>query len=638
MTSSIEYQRDEVIDDRYRVLSKLGRGGMGLVYKVEQIFIKKQFALKTIDSRLLSEKVVRRFQQEAKASFALKHPNIVAVNDFGVLDGQSPFLVMELINGETLADRLETGGALTIDIALPIFIQICFALAYAHELGIVHRDIKPSNIMLVSGVKPGTDGSIKILDFGLAKFTLHEEGEIQALTRTGEIFGSPMYMSPEQCSGLRADHRTDIYSLGCVIFEALTGKPPFVGDSALSTMILHQSERPRTLKEATGGGKFPQALEDIVACMLSKSPDKRYSNLGQLVQDLSAIKSGAMPTSSTLKGVRVEAQAKAGLTSMRRVSLILLMAGVAVASTTLGAFGTYCYMMPQFNRQENIDKAAESGPIPAPIPIQADDFRIYPLQDRTLEYALNNQTAKSTQEFALEGSQRAVTINAEQLKKIAGTTWIRSVRLSGFVFKNRDLAEIRKMPIHELLIGNSTLNDEGARYVSELREIRHLGISATDITDDGIFLLARLPHLDTLDVSKTRVTNRSFKALSENSSLMKIIANDCKAITDDGVSYFRGKQIVELCLSGTNITDKSMETIGTIRNLNTVMLDRTVISTDGIISMLRANLGVRRVLVTNCKNVNIKLLRKQFPQCEFFIRVPEAVSPSAVQMLGIGSK
>lgn len=616
MTFSSEYQPDEVIGDRYRVLSRLGRGGMGLVYRVEQIFIKKQFALKTIDSRVLSETAVRRFQQEAKASFALQHPNIVTVNDFGVLDGQNPFLVMELINGETLADRLETSGPLAVEVALPIFIQICFALAYAHELGIVHRDIKPSNIMLVKGIKPGTEGSIKILDFGLAKFTLHEEGEIQALTRTGEIFGSPVYMSPEQCGGLRVDHRTDIYSLGCVIFEALTGKPPLVGDSALSTMIMHQSEKPVTLKEASGGGRFPQALEDIVACMLSKSPEKRYSNLGQLVQDLAAIKSGALPTSSTLKGVRGEAQAKSGSISMRRLSLTLLMVGVAVASATLGAFGTYCYMMPQFNRQEDVATAAESEPVP----IQAEDFAVYPLRDRTLEYALNDPAAKSTQEFALEGSQRVVSINAEQLKKIAGTTWIKSVRLSGFVFKNRDLAEIRKMPIHELLVGNSTFDDEGARYVSGLRELRHLGISATEITDEGIALLVRLPHLNTLDISKTRATNRSFKAISENSSLIKIIANDCKAITDDGVTYFKGKRVEELYLGGTKITDKSMETIGTIRGLNSVALARTVISTAGVVSMLHANPGVRRVLVTNCKNVNIELLRKQFPQCEFSIK------------------
>jgi serine/threonine protein kinase len=182
---------------------------MGLVYRVNQIFLNKEFALKTIDKHFMSEIAVRRFQQEARTAFSLEHPSIIAVNDFGVLDDQSPFLVMDLVRGETLGERLKRTGPLTLEEAIPIFVQVCFGLAYAHECDVVHRDIKPNNIMLLKGMPLGSEGSVKIVDFGIAKFTQHEGGEMQALTRTGEIFGSPLYMSPEQCSGGRVDHRAD---------------------------------------------------------------------------------------------------------------------------------------------------------------------------------------------------------------------------------------------------------------------------------------------------------------------------------------------------------------------------------------------------------------------------------------------
>ena len=141
-----DLQQKQVIGGRYEIISSLGEGGMGSVYKVNQIFLNKEFAFKTININHVSDLAVRRFQQEARTTFALDHPSIVTVNDFGVLDDQSPFLVMELVNGETLGERLKRVGCLTLEQAIPIFVQVCFGLAYAHERGVVHRDIKPSNI------------------------------------------------------------------------------------------------------------------------------------------------------------------------------------------------------------------------------------------------------------------------------------------------------------------------------------------------------------------------------------------------------------------------------------------------------------------------------------------------------------
>jgi serine/threonine protein kinase len=206
----------------------------------------------------------------------------------------TPFLVMELIDGDTLSERLKRTGRLTLEEAIPIFVQTCFGLGYAHDQGIIHRDIKPSNIMLLNGIESGAEGSIKIVDFGIAKFAQNDAGELQALTRTGEIFGSPFYMSPEQCAGERVDYRADIYSLGCVLFEALTGTPPCVGESALSTMMQHQTLKPPSLKEASMGVEFPPELELIVAKMLDKTPEKRYQKLGVVAHHLGALVRGGL--------------------------------------------------------------------------------------------------------------------------------------------------------------------------------------------------------------------------------------------------------------------------------------------------------------------------------------------------------
>lgn len=280
-----------VINDKYQVIALLGSGGMGHVYRVQQVSLGKEFALKVLDARSLSDVTVRRFHQEARTTSQLQHPNLVEVHDFGVLNETQPYLVMDLIEGESLAETLKRKGALPVDYVIPLAIQVSFGLMYAHTQGVVHRDVKPGNIMLLQPDKQAAEGTVKVVDFGIAKLTQSEDGEIQALTRTGEIFGSPIYMSPEQCKGTGVDKRSDIYSLGCVLFECLTGSPPFFGDSAMSTMMKRLSEEPVSLKEGSFGREFPPALEVIIRKMLAVEPNVRYQDFGSVIQDFMTLQS-----------------------------------------------------------------------------------------------------------------------------------------------------------------------------------------------------------------------------------------------------------------------------------------------------------------------------------------------------------
>lgn len=319
------------VGGKYQVLGFLGRGGMGTVYRVHQVFLDSDMALKLLDSARISDGVpMRRFQQEAKAAHSLNHPSLVKVHDFGLLDTGQPYLVMDMVEGETLADYLKRNGPMPLKDISAVFAQVCFGLSYAHAEKVIHRDIKPGNIMLLKGMRFDTEGSVKIVDFGLAKIGTEGKG-VQALTRTGEVMGSPIYMSPEQCSGESIDYRTDVYSLGCVLFEALTGTPPFIGDSSLRTMMLHQSSRTPTLKEASLGKDFPAGLERIVGKMLAKSPNDRYEDLGVVAHELAQVCAG---TDRVLEPKRTQSKQPAQTISMTRMQF-----AVAIALTMFGSVG-----------------------------------------------------------------------------------------------------------------------------------------------------------------------------------------------------------------------------------------------------------------------------------------------------------
>lgn len=290
----VQLPAGKVIMDKFTVIGHLGTGGMGSVFKVKHIHLQTFYALKCLNHKQGNDAIWRRFENEARAANRLDHPNLIKVHDSGLLHDGQPYFVMDLVEGTTLSQELEGKGTLNLAQALKIFIQVGFALSYAHENGVIHRDIKPSNIMLVKGSSNSLGGTVKVVDFGIAKLTGQDEFNQQTLTRTGEIFGSPLYMSPEQCMGIAVDHRSDLYSLGCVMYEALTGAPPMVGDSALTTMMKHQSEKPMSLTQASMGLEFPESIELIVAKLLEKNPDDRYQKASLLTADLVALEQGSV--------------------------------------------------------------------------------------------------------------------------------------------------------------------------------------------------------------------------------------------------------------------------------------------------------------------------------------------------------
>jgi len=279
-----------VLDGGYRVLEKLGRGGMGTVYRAEARHpdgTTHHVAVKVLLDELLADAAQReRFEREARALFGLEHPNILAVHDFGFLEG-SPYLVMELLDGQSLGEYAEEHPP-DPETALTIARQILAGLAYAHAQGALHRDLKTENVF----VARMADGSLvaKLLDFGLVKFVDDDRwGSGRVLTTFGEVFGTPAYMSPEQCTGAPVDARADVYSMGVVLYELLTGRWPFMAESRGEMLRAHLMEPPPPLAEARHGLRARPELEGLVQTALAKDKGDRFADAGAMLAALDAV-------------------------------------------------------------------------------------------------------------------------------------------------------------------------------------------------------------------------------------------------------------------------------------------------------------------------------------------------------------
>lgn len=276
------------VNQQYEIESLIASGGMGAVFKARHLLLGTNRAIKLMRDDMVGDpKAALRFEQEARAINQLSHANIVAFHDYGMIDDKR-FVVMDLLEGRTLADAIAKEQKLDPVLCVEIFIQVSDALAHAHEKNILHRDIKPSNIMLIDE-RPG-NVNVKVLDFGIAKI---ESKDGQRLTTTGEIFGSPVYMAPEQGLGAPVDARSDVYSLGCVIFECLTGAVPLEGNNAIETIMHHvNKEAPHLSQKIKTDSDLLKALDRIIARCLEKEPSNRYASMLDLRDDLRRAKDG----------------------------------------------------------------------------------------------------------------------------------------------------------------------------------------------------------------------------------------------------------------------------------------------------------------------------------------------------------
>lgn len=274
----------KIPEDRYKILEVLGSGGMGVVLKATHVHLNRPVAIKVLNTtQITQDENIKRFELEAQAGSQLSHPNLVDVFDYGITEDGEPFLVMEFIEGETLWNILDKEGKISNENFYHIFKQITKAIQYIHRHNIVHRDIKTSNIMLH---KIGDDLYPKLLDFGIAKVLEDSGFSAHNLTSTGTAFGSPLYMSPENCLGKEIDFRSDIYSLGCVMYECINGAPPIVGENVLATIQNQISELPPPLAILRSPDPADKSLGKLIHKCIEKEPERRFQSMQELIHDL----------------------------------------------------------------------------------------------------------------------------------------------------------------------------------------------------------------------------------------------------------------------------------------------------------------------------------------------------------------
>ncbi|MBX9671439.1 MAG: serine/threonine protein kinase [Candidatus Obscuribacterales bacterium] len=480
--------------ERYKIVEQIGRGGMGVVYKAEDILLNTTVALKTIEKGLINANHVVRFQSEARALAALNHPNVVPVYTFDITQDGCPYIVMRLEQGQPLSNFIDERNSLDLHTCLRFFIQICEAMEHAHQNGILHRDLKPGNVLV------NFDGSksprIVVIDFGLA---MMESGKaIDSLTKSGLIMGSPAYMSPEQINGTKLDARSDIYSLGCVMFEMLTGESPYVAESTLQLLQKKTCQAAASVNDVKPG--FSKELENIVSRTLELSPSDRFQSMHELRQALLSLDLNSESTHSENQHPHVASRYHQ---VWRSASVSVLLVAVIAALVFSGAAKSN-FKMPEKNGNEINNR---------------------PLSARTVEFnwtrfdnhAVNDLTYSSSSDRGfrfqpdkvwgqdgilqlshVDDKKAQHQMKSYPMEKPASWVSIKRASITGLCFADCPL------PIQRVTLANiDTINIPGWRALS------------------------RLPRLTRLELDAVRLQPESVEQISRNKSLRAIVIKNC---------------------------------------------------------------------------------------------------------------
>ncbi len=541
-----------MLGSNYEFIGTIGAGGMSVIYKARQLLLNKEVAIKMLHSHLLNEVSIMRFQQEAKAASSLKHANVIAVHDFGISKLGQPYMVMDFIAGKNLAELIKERGSLPLPEAMDIFIAVASALEHAHQNNVLHRDLKPSNIML----REQPDGfDVFLVDFGIAKIIATENGGIaHQLTQTGEIMGSPLYMSPEQCMGKKLDQRSDIYSFGCILYEAVAGLPPHQGDTMLDTIFTHLNEPAKPLHEVRPDINFPEAFEDLCMRLLATQPEDRIQTISEVKARLEAIQAGALKSSASIKlGPQFKFKTNVPLI-IAAVGTILSAAGVVSvlhANNTLRA--------AQMLKTETEKRAA-----PAPIHDQ-----------HTL---------------------KVIPITARDAAKIKEDPSYENLKTLGAGCETLDLSQ-------------SKVTDGALRALAAIPNLQSLDLSNTNISDRAIDPILKLNSLSELNLKRTKLSPTAIAKLGAMPNLRKLNLDDTN--TDDAALTGIGKltYLSELKLRNANVSDKGIANLQTCRDLKTLSLSGTNLTNAGLIAISKLKLERLDLWDTKVTANGIKVLK-----------------------------
>jgi len=588
-----------VVGGKYRIVKLIGSGGMGCVYQVHHEQLDKVMALKTIATQDLAAESWQRFQREARAISKLRHRSIVEVFDFGIESNGLPYYTMELLQGESLAEILARKGPFDTAYAIRLFLQVGEALGHAHSLKILHRDIKQANIFITSSFGQSGIPLVKIVDFGLAKLASEED---QYLTNAGCIFGSPLYMSPEQSMAEPADHRSDIYSFACSLFHAITGSPPFVGDTAFITLLNHQQcERP-TLTSVNPRCSSSQRLESVMKKMLSKRPENRFDNFDQVCTELQAC-IGALETikSFTVSSAEIFALKDISVNTDQRLELRpkwLIPLVVLFLMTLLVGVG-YCVWQqsPKKANRPSGDLSQKQGSSKYHT---SDDLSIE--GDKVFKPApayfteLRQNGPKGLQKimfFPEEENHAEIESNMTGLKQkcFGKMTFPARADLNLTCYDNCDPAFLRRFRPDDLVslklaaTANGEWSEAHLKAICNLSGLRILDLSDSEFDGNAVNELNKLTHLIRLNVTNTKITGLDLLKLSLLKNIETLEVSNTKNCVELVEQYPRNSHLRGLFASNSGLTDEAMAYLARQKRLEVLSLQNNLLSVKGLKSI-----------------------------------------------------
>jgi serine/threonine protein kinase len=564
---------------RYRVLRKIGQGGMGAVYLGFDQGLQRKVALKVMLPEYSANRPVReRFLREARSAAQVKSDHVVTIFDVGEEQGV-PYIAMEYLQGCTLAHYLDTRGELTVGQAVRIAGEAALGLAAAHAKGLVHRDVKPTNLWLEA-----PRGRVKLLDFGLAR----QEKAGAEITQTGLVVGTPSFMSPEQARAQRVDVRSDLFSLGSVLYRLCSSRLPFQGDSPLDVLTALTREDPPPLRRINP--EVPDALAALVHRLLEKDPDHRIQTAREVVAVLQTIASSTPSKGEQEDAPRInprseddwpgldnssdsETSGSNALPGKRKRTWIWVALGLSVVATAL--------LVMILNLGNGSDEPVGDGSDPT---VNSDPIMADP--NSTSRWVLS---AGGSITIRTGAGEREIRSSKEALP---ATFQLKRVNLSDRPITGRELGYLNNLPdLDYLSLKGTPITDAGLKgNLQGLPNLTQLELGGTRITDEALACLARLPKLHSLWLEQTRVGDEAMTRYVKDVDGMKRIYLNHTQITDAGLEpLLHISDLWELSLSHTTISDAGLLHLQAMKSLRGISLESTRITRDGL-SKLRAAL------------------------------------------------
>ncbi len=516
-----EPPHSKTIGGRYEILDEIGSGGLSTVYRAKDLVLRRKVAIKLLKPQSSSQYIIR-LQREAQAICQLKHPNIIEVYDFFMTDDNVPVLAMELINGEALDQFLKRNGPMTVSLACNVLLQICSAMDYAHRLQIMHRDLKPGNILL-----SGSDLEkpvVKVIDFGIAKQMNLDEG---ALTGAGVVLGTPSFISPEQASGAAIDNRSDIYSLGCLMYKCLTGKAPFRGSTAVDVISAQINEPAPSLIEGNPSLQFSDEIEEVVATALEKDPGQRFQSMNEFSKALTALVSDAVSADNVTPFTSTTPKGKFSWGALSVITLFLTLIGSIV------------YFIFQFDST-----------------LEKDIARNDQLFDLRFKHHITTRHVQKWEWFVIEG-----TVTDEQLKILPQLN-VKRLDLASSSITDKQLTYLLNLPsLQGLDLRGTKISDNGIETILKMRGLQTLLLErCPNVTSTGYRLLGNLKTLRILSLRDSNVSDEDLKYLSKLSNLLLLYVSDSPNISDAAIDeILKLDNLVSVRVGGTKVTTKGID-------------------------------------------------------------------------------